>query len=190
MQPGLTSANCLTRKPTINLVLEVRDSSFLLAGVASCKAHGSQLHRWVGGAQVVHVRMRTSRCTHLVVSSLCCSWCIMGSSFKCSGWSGRAGTQLRATSFAPCPPARGGKEGTRTKFRQCSVVYDIVGCCPPARGDKEGTRKPGVVYSEMKHTTHMGYPPHSGRGFLRLRYAVVRFIPQARDASTRPTAAV
>ena len=40
------------------------------------------LHRWVGGAQVVHVRMRTSRCINLVVSSFCCSWCIMSSSFK------------------------------------------------------------------------------------------------------------
>ena len=77
MQPGLASTNCFMRKPTANLALEVRSSSSLLEGVASCKAHRSQLHRWVGGAQVVHVRMRTSRCIHLVVSSLCCSWCIM-----------------------------------------------------------------------------------------------------------------
>ena len=37
MQPGLTSANCLTRKPTTSVVLEVRDSSFLLDGITSCK---------------------------------------------------------------------------------------------------------------------------------------------------------
>ena len=41
---------------------------------------------WLGGAQVVHVRMRTSRCTQWVVSSICCSWCIMGLVVQmCSG---------------------------------------------------------------------------------------------------------
>ena len=37
MQPGLTSTNCFMMKLTTNVVLEVRDSSSLLDGVASCK---------------------------------------------------------------------------------------------------------------------------------------------------------
>ena len=80
----------------------------------AAKAHRSQLHRWVGGAQVVHVRMRTSPCIHLVVSSLCCSWCIM-----------RLVVQM-CRMVRPC---------------WYLASRDIVRCCPPARGGKGGNEQ-------------------------------------------------
>ena len=138
MQPGLTSTNCFMRKPTTSLALEVRSSSFLLDGVASCEAHGSQLHRWVGGAQVVHVRMRTSHCSNLVVSSLCCSWSVMGSSFKCAGSSAPCVPSFARHRWPPALPRGGGKEGTVAR-RDTSVLGRFH------RTDTERRRSVGTV---------------------------------------------
>ena len=170
MQPGLTSANCLTRKPTINLVLEVRDSSFLLAGVASCKAHGSQLHRWVGGAQVVHVRMRTSHCSNLVVSSLCCSWCVMGSSFKCAGMVGVV-QYLASRDIVRLLPSRAGGEGT-----ELGGVWSVNLIEPRQKGEKvSGTVsdrcQPGGVCAPHAHTCGTPSPRASRHGHAPRDYS-------------------
>ena len=104
------------------------------------EAHGSQLHRWVGGAQVVHVRMRTSHCSNLVVSSLCCSWCIMGSSFKCSGSSGGV-MYLASRDIVRLLPSRagGGRRERGPKVYSVIAVYLSLyepNDCPHARAPR------------------------------------------------------
>ena len=65
------------------------------------------------------MRMRTSHCSNLVVSSLCCSWCVMGSSFKCAGMVGVV-QYLASRDIVRLLPSRAGgeKEGTRLATSQ------------------------------------------------------------------------